>query len=311
MLALVSIALAAPGFWHPSDVARGSRAFAEGSDRSMAGASGAQDAVRAMSVALADYEEALDLLGPAAPAAEREQLDAMEKAYNRDHAVLQAFADALVGDFDLAFGDAIERALAGRPDAVRCEREIPDGPSLPGMRMRTKANPDCVGEDLNDGLAKALDADPVLKARLDEVLSRAWPVLDVPTGPVPPIGGAGRWVGVAPFWNKAAPRALRDIRRADEDARVPFEAAIEQGADTEAKRALVAEAKAVDAATAAGRAALAAPVHARAAAVLAKKAPDVGWCARPAAIGGCEGADATGEIASMLLADKKLLRLLP
>lgn len=307
LLAWIAPALA--GFYHPADVARSSVAFATASEQSASAASDAQAKSRAYADALRRFEEGLDLLGDAEPAGQRERLDALVKQYNRDFATVQAFADAMVTDFDGAFGRALERGLAAFPGAVRCEGQIPEGPKLPGMRQRTKPNPECQGDDLNARLAAAMDKDAVLANDLAEVLGRQWPKLDLPVEPVATVGGE-RWVVVSDFFRAGMGDALRGIDRMDEEARLPFESAIEQGAGKEELRAMAEAAKAVDAETRRKRATAAAPVRERADLVLAKQAPAGGWCAQPELLGGCTGQADPG-LAKLLLADKKVARLLP
>lgn len=309
MIALVTTALA--GFWHPVDLSRESAAYTHASQQTSDAAALAQERARTLAAALADFEEALDLLGDRAPADQRERHQALEKAYNRSFAEVQAFADTLVGDFDAAFQAAIDRALLKKPDAQRCQREIADGPQVPGMRPRTRANPDCLGDDLNAGLARAIDADPVLTSALKDLTARPWPAFALEPEPVAAVGGSGRWISVSGFWAKAAPKALRAIRNQDDDARITFQAAIEQGASKEQLAGLVDAARKVDADTRARRMELSGPIHARAEAVLSKKAHDVGWCAQPAALGGCVGTDQTHAVVELLLADKKLVGALP
>ncbi|MEZ4320115.1 MAG: hypothetical protein R3F61_21730 [Myxococcota bacterium] len=304
LFALIPAALA--GFYHPAEVAAQSEAFGKASERSAAAASDAQSGVRAHAEALRRFEEALDLLGSREPAGQRDRHAALEKRYNRDFAALQAFADAMVQDFDGAFGRALERALAAHPGAVRCQGQIPSGPRLPGIPQRTTANPECQGDDLNAALAASMDADPTLASDLAGVLARPWPALGLDAEPVAPVGGE-RWVSVSEVFHAGMRDALRSIDQADEDARLPFEAAIEQGADKEALRGMSDAAKKVDEATRARRAALASPVLDRADVVLAKQAPPGGWCAQPALLGGCTGTEDTS-LVRVLLDDKKIAK---
>ena len=303
----LSLLTASAGFFHPRDVAASSSTYAAASERMADQAEQARRDARALALALQDYEEALDLLGERASAAERDRLAELERRYHRDLAVLQAAVDELVGGFDAAFSSSLERALADHPGAVRCEREVASGPSIPGLGARRKTNPACQGEDLNATLARALDADPRLVASLD-TLPTELPGFGLTVEPMP---GPERWVGVAPFFQAVAGSRLRAIRHEDETARLPIEAAIEQGASPEELAELEPRAREIDAQTAEKRARLAAPVLARADVVLAKRAPEAGWCAQPVRLGGCTGSQATESIAGMLREDRKLLRAIP
>lgn len=306
---MIWIAAAFAGFYHPTDVAEGSVAYAAAAAETSGRATELQRQARSYAVALNDYEEALDLLGARAAADERAALVSLTTAYNRQMAVLQADVDALVGGFDTAFGDALNRALAAHPGAQRCEKTVAAGPSLPGMPSRRTDNPDCKGEDLNRTLATAMDRDGALRLALDDLSERELSAFDLPAEPAPV--STARWIGVAPLFQAAAREALRDLRRADEDARLGIEVLVEQGASPEDLAALRPKAAAITAATAAARAEAFAPAFARANKVLAKKAPDTGWCARPVLLGGCVGEDTTRAGAALLAADAKFGRSLP
>lgn len=312
LLALVSAAFAAPvqGYWHPADLVAESKRFAEANRA----AGGAYEAAARGSVALAralnDYREALDLLGGAAPPLEYERLDILEQSFHRQHAVAQAFADTLIEDFDHVFSAARERAVADLgATVVTCEREIPDGPRVPGMRPRTRKNPECVGADLNAAIAAKMDEDPVLDTALAEILAIPWPTTQLPVEAMRLEGDAGQFIDVHTLFRTGAGVALGRIARDDDDARMPFEAAIEAGADVAALKTQVDAARQITLATAAKRAALAAPVLDAARASLTKsRAPATGWCAQPAILGGCVGEDVTEAMVPKLLADKKVAK---
>lgn len=304
MIFFVASALAA-SFYHPSDVADASKAYADASQNAASRAGDAQRQARSLAAALADFEEANDLLG--APPSERHA--ALTKEYNRQFAVLQAFVDEQIEAFDLAFLASMERALKAHPAAARCLREIPVGTQLPGMRARTQANPDCRGDDLNASLAMAMDKDPELRGVLKQLDDRTWPTLALE--PVPQPTSGSRWIAASTFFQGVMPDTLRRIRGIDEDERLAFQVAIEQGASREELEKFVDAAKVIDRKTAALRAEAAAPVLTRAAVVFTKAAPDAGWCAQPAVLGGCVGTDGTAELQALLLADKKLAKVLP
>lgn len=317
LLALISTAFAAPtGFWHPADLAAESRRFTEANE---AVASTWEQVSRRSDTyarALRDYRAALDLLGSRAPAAERERLASLEKDFNRQQAVVRAFAETFVEDFDAEFSAAAERARKAQGGTiVECRATVADGPQVPGLRPRTRANPDCEGDDLNGALAERVDADPKLKAALDEMMALDWPPLKLEASPVPVVGGGERYVSVLSVMQKGAGPTLRAIEQADDRARLPFEAALEEGATPEQLAAKVAEARKITEQTAARRAKAAAPVLAAADAVLAKAQkkgePATGWCAQPEVFGGCSGADASGELVGRLLAQKKVKKALP
>lgn len=320
---MATMAWAAPkaqgpvGFWHPDDLAPLSQRFVSSSEKLQEPFGLRQNDADRLAGALRQYREALDLLGPAAPAAERERLERMEHTFQREHAVLQAFADQVVDDYDAAFMAAVERAVTGLGGEVRqCEAEVvtaTSGPRIPGMKPASQPNPDCVGENLNARLAAVVDADPALTAAIDQILARSWPSLTVDAEPQAPIGPSGRWLWVRDLMVAGARDALTAIDRADDDARAKFEASVEEGASPEALAALAPEARKVTEQTAAARAALAAPVLEAAAGAMSrwKGESPAGWCANPALFGGCTGDNQSRDLVGRLVDDKKVQKVFP
>lgn len=313
-LALVPAGAATPaGYWHPDDLAPRSQVFVSASERLQQAYGERERAIDSLSAALRQYRVALDLLGERAPATERERLDDLERDYQRQYAVAQAFADDLVGGFDAAFQGAVDRAVAKLGGAVECEGTISSGPRIPGMPAKREPNPQCQGEDLNDELAAAVDADPALKAEIDAVVARPWPDVTLAPEPQAPIGGGARWLSVHDLMTAGAREALLVIEGRDDAARDAIEAKLEQGASTEELKALEPEAERIEAETAKARAALAAPVLAASEAAMAKwkGEPATGWCANPAALGGCTGTDASRDLVGRLVDDKKVAKTWP
>jgi len=313
LIALASTALAGPtGFYHPFDLGNESALFREASNGALLGMEPQNRNAVLMSQSLQRYRTSLDLLGSRAPEAERQRAEALQRDFNREFAVLQAFADTIVEDVQTEFEAAVERAIATLgATAVQCEREIPDGPNVPGMRGRTKPNPDCTGDDLNTALAEAIDADPTLKAAVTEITAMTWPTITVPTDAQDPVGGP-RYLDVRDFFVIGARDAMNRIDEADDAARMVFEAAIEEGEDLQVH---VDAAKKLTADTAAKRATLALPVFEAVDGVLAKWVgkgeKPTGWCANPAALGGCKGEEDTIPLSERLWAEKKVQKALP
>ncbi|MEZ4241771.1 MAG: hypothetical protein R3F59_37605, partial [Myxococcota bacterium] len=190
---------------------------------------------------------------------------------------------------------------------------VQGGRPMPGVPVHRAPNPDCHGQDLNATLAAVVDADTALADQLDEILGRAWPAVVLPKEAQAPVGGQARWIDVRDLFVAGARGALRRIDDRDDTARGKIEAAIEQGATVDELRALQPESERISAETAAARAALAAPVLAVAEARMAKKwggEPATGWCANPPTLGGCTGDDATRDLVSRLLDDKKVAKAL-
>jgi hypothetical protein len=305
------------GYWWPDDLAAISKLYGTSSEQLQGPFAEREQELGRTAAAIREYRVALELLGDRAPAAERERLEALEALHAHNHAALSAFADQLVSDYDAAFTAAVERAAASRGAVVQCQGQIPapsSGPRIPGAPRKTFANPDCAGADLNAALAAAVDGDAAAVAAIGAILARSWPTPEpLPVAAQPAVGGGERWVRVVDLMRAGARGALARIDHADDEARDAIEAAMET-ATTEAElQALVPKVQAIEAQTASARAGLAAPVLAVAAARMAKWKGEAlpGWCANPAALGGCTGADASNDLVARLLADKKVAAAFP
>jgi hypothetical protein len=313
-LAGTALAASAGGFYHPDDVAQASKQFASASERLSAPVDALQSQMDGYAAALRAYREGLDLMGARAPAPERDRLDALEVSYNRQHQAAQVFVDHLVTGFDEAFVSAKDRAVHGLGvPAVECERQIADGAQVPGMRPHLKANPACTGEDLNAKIAAAMDADPALTQALDDLLSAKFPQVALESDPQAVVGDGARWVSIEAVARAGARAALARIDAEDDTARSEIDALIEGGGTAADLTAKQADAEKITAETAAKRAALGAPLMAAGDKALAKWAKSdgaTGWCAQPAALGGCAGTDATSEVVPKLLADPKVGKVL-
>jgi hypothetical protein len=307
------LSVAAADTWHPADVAALSRQFDRLAARQSAVFEERNRAAAGLSAALRDYRTALDTLGERAPVAERAALEDLEESYNAQFARLQAFADRAVGESEAAFQEALARALPrlGLTDPP-CAKERPVGNMrLPGMPVRMEANPDCTGADRNADVSAAMDADPVLGAFVDAALAADWPGLALTAlEPVPVVGSGTRWVGVTPFTRATAGRALMRVEEQDDLER--SKAGLDLATPEEAT-ALLDTARAIAARTAAARAGVADPLLRAAEKVAARwekeGEPATAWCARPAALGGCLGEDATSALLKRLLADRRIGRI--
>jgi hypothetical protein len=300
MLTLI-IALSAPanadtvGYCHPADIASMNTEYTRASNVSSVAFSQAQERTSAMSHALSQYAEAIDLFGENTPQLNRDREKALRVTFNREYAQLSAFANTMMDDFDQTFLLALDRNIASIGGKVEtCEGQIPVGRALPGMPTRFKTNPSCVGDDLNSKISVAL----------------VWPTISIDVTPAANIGEADEYLNLDTLIQTHFSSDLRLIAQEDDTARTPIMAKIEQGATKEERQAMVAEAHAIDANTAAKRTALAAPIIRVIEAANKKRtkkgAPTVGWCLNPSLLGGCHGQDVTETLMPTLMAIKKV-----
>jgi hypothetical protein len=320
MLTLI-IALSAPanaatvGYCHPVDIASMNTEYTRASNVSSVAFSQAQEKTSAMSHALSQYAEAIDLFGQNTPQLNRDREKALRVTFNREYAQLSAFANTMMDDFDQTFLLALDRNIASIGGKIEvCEGQIPVGRTLPGMPTRFKTNPSCVGDDLNSRISAAMDQDKELIAAIDEIIALVWPTISIDVTPIANIGEADEYLNLDTIIQTHFSSDLREIAQEDDMARTPIMAKIEQGATKEERQAMVTEAHAIDADTAAKRTALAAPVIQAIEAANKKRtkkgAPTVGWCLNPPLLGGCHGQDVTETLMPTLMAVKKVRKAL-
>lgn len=300
LLALAGLALAEEAAWyHPDDVAKASAVFQKVAERTGPAFETRQRDVDRAGAALEDLETGVMLLGDDAPAPVRAWSDDTRRHVTGQVMRLQRHVDLLQEDYGKVFGDALERAL-GVTAKGYAVKEC-GGVSLMGMRKR----PDCVGTDLNPQLARVIDADPLLAAELDAIAKVEWPTVELPTSQLPVVAmtGTARWVDGGALARKLVAARLEQ-RREELDRQVgPL---LEEGTTEEtvakAKELREAWAKVVAADGKALRDLVTDTLQR-----LAKKGgpAEVGWCANPPALGGCQGEDATIAVLTALGEDKK------
>ncbi len=290
LLALVATAVAADGYYDTNSIAAASTTFTNANtmQTTYADVSGRSAAI---ADALNDYQVALDLLGDAAPNGEQAHLDQLKTTFAREQATLQGFVGDLIDEFDGTFVASMERAIAANNGtATECEGRVAVGRQLPGMPSRTEVNPDCVGEDLNASIAAAMDADPALAPAVEELMTREWPALTISQEARTATGGTAV-VPVLPFAERVMTDTLRRINRADDEARLPVEAALEDGTDASETARLREQVMVIEAQIAGLRTDAFMPVWTAATKrfdkAVKKGGPQVGWCANPAFFGGC------------------------
>lgn len=297
-----------PGTFDTDEVAAHSTTYAQASAALQAPLEAANRTLNEVAASLIHYRKGLDFLGDRASQDGPTRWADLRQAHGRNRATLEAFADALIDDFNVAMVDAMDRARLAFPGALPCVSRIADGPSLPGIPARTKPNPECTGQNHSQAIAAAMDADADLSRRVADILARPWPSVDVDRTPVSATPGSAHWIDVAAFVEAAAPQKARDIDVNDDIARAPFEVALTEEPDAASLEALRAEAAAIEANTRQARVALAAPLLFAADLAMAKSepVPNAGWCAQPATLGGCEGESLSEPMLARIMSHKKV-----
>jgi hypothetical protein len=328
MLALAIAALSArpatavaggtSGFYDPEAIAAQSTVFTDVSTAMMPSFEAAEQAASRLASALREWEEGLDLLGARASAEERQAYETTRQTFHRELEVLRRYTDTQLVGFDVAFRGALDRALAGR-DLVACTPQQGGLRMMPGGRGEAKS---CPGPDRTGEIVSRIDADAALRASARTFAAATWPTMDAASLGAPPPAApsstasppaAGGVIDIGRLFRLNASHGLAAIEAADAEARLPFEAAIEAGADKAELASLRDQAAKVSEQTAARRAALAAPVLAQVDKLNLKRAkrgePVLSWCARPEDLGGCAPAASTAAL-DVVLGDPKSLKLL-
>ena len=307
-IALTALAQAAPtGHYHPDAIAQSSLQFARAQDVAGTVFQERQETAHALAAALNRFEENLDLLGDAAPAAQRERYDTLHAAFQLAIPVLRQHAQAQLDGLDAAFQAAVVRAQAGE------ELEICATKAKRGLRLHPKRGSEgdktCPGPDRNADLTAAIDADAKLIADLDALLAQEWPQLALPIEAVSAIPSTDapptHAIPIGPLFRDHLVAELTSIRTTDEDERLAIQARAEDDPSDAELRRLLALADQITAKTAATRAELASPVLAalnkRATVTAKKRDVDLGWCAQPELLGGCTQPGASEEIRTSVL----------
>lgn len=309
LLTLTGAAHAAPAaFYHPDTVAEQSARFAESVPAAAAAFDRAQLEVGRLGEALEDLEQGVALCGDALPAESRAWAELTRKQGLGQFLVVQRFVDGIQDDYSGAFEAALKRALpavGGEGGVAVCK---PSGPRLGPGGGGSRA---CEGRDLNPALAKAIDADPELRASLAEITGRAWPGIAVEPAPQPVVAltGAERWISASALVDAFLIERVRARAELLEDQQASLE-------EEEPTPERIAEAQAQKDAYLSGIARDGAALREAAAAALARaekkgQAPAaVGVCANPSLLGACAGEDVTGAALELLRADKKLQKAL-
>ncbi len=289
-------------FYHPDDIAAQSLRFREVSDAIQPKFERGQDAVGRYSNALADLEIAVGLLGADVPSGLATWSQLTRRQVTGQYLRLNKHAELVQEDFSNVFLDALARALpkvtAGK-DVVECQAT-----GVVAMMHRTT----CAGDDLNLALAKALDGDGQLGRELNSILSVEWPsiVVEPKAQPVVALTGTARWVDLATLGRGFLATRLAARLEAFERELAPIEDALDAKDPAAIKTAGDKKAAYLAALGQDGTALRAAVTEALA---RNKAAPSaVGLCANPAALGGCDGEDATEAVISLLKADKKFAK---
>ncbi|MCB9765511.1 MAG: hypothetical protein H6739_37400 [Alphaproteobacteria bacterium] len=310
LLPLVFAALAgdAPaGYYHPDRVAASSLTFARYAEALGPKFEEVQGTLARTGEDLAELEQALLLAGDRAPEGTRAWYEDQRRKLTHGYLRTQAHVSFLEEDSLATFSAAMERALAdvGGPYSLT---ECAGATGIAAMTGPGRSGASkCEGVDLNDPIAKAMDADAALTKAVDEILGVEWPEVAPEPAPQPLIAitGTAEVVALAPLARALIGDKL-DAHAAQFEAELaPLERGIESKDAEAIEAAAQVRARYEAAVTAEGQALLAA---------LDKRAPklnkELALCVNPQSLGGCEGPAPSEALLNLLAQDKKLLKSL-
>lgn len=308
-LAIQPALAGAPGYYHPDDIAGKSQQFAQAADAMGPAFDEVQMTLSRLGRSLEALERSTALLGDAAPPELAVWFEQTQRSVTGQYLQVQKHVNLLGEDYATVFTEAVSRAVA-QVSANHALTECTQSGGVSSMLRRSAsgASTTCSGTDFNDVIATAIDADPLLRADVTELNALEWPSITIEpvAQPVAPVTGTARYVMVGRLAKKYLEDHADARLEAFEDALSPIEDDVNAG-DPEA----IAEAGRLKEAYLAGLAEDGAVLRAALETSLAKagkKVPglsEVGLCANPAGLGGCEGEDITSIVMDLLREDRK------
>jgi hypothetical protein len=297
---LLSLSLAASGWYNPDKVASNSETFKRYADAVQPKAGDMESGLAKASLQVQELDLGVNLLGKRAPAELVAYRDAVRKQYAHQGLEAQSFNDWFQDTSSSVFMQALDFAIEDLDGEVKeC---APAAGGIAGIAgPGAMAGPKCEGDDLSAQLATALDASTDLTAVVDQLLGEAWPTVALDGQEWEPVAlsGTAGYIRIAPLAEALLTEQLdaldaqleRDLRpldlsdEGDKAKAVALRQAYEGDIATQGDRLFDAIAKAT-------------------------KDQDLGLCANPPALGGCSGKDRSKELLPTLAQDKKVLKAL-
>ena len=310
---LISSAVLAgePGYYHPDFVGPHSALFEKASAHVAQEFDAVQGDMARFSPDLVALDQGAALCAQRAPEGFITYAAELRRESAGQTAMVQAFVDTLVDDFEVTFGGAMERVLEAATegyDVTLCKAE--------GIHALMGRN-QCEGTDLAPIIGEHMDRDADLVQDVEEILGLEWPSFTLAgrAQPVIPITGVGSYIDLQVLTDALLSDRIAEAKARHATAIEGIEADLEEG-DTQAVRDAALE-KAQDYRVLYERdlaeigEGFFDTVGAALGRLQKKGAPAaVGVCANPQALGGCSGQDVTDLVLPLLVADKKLQKAL-
>ena len=307
---LISSALAAPpAHYDPDRVAAGSSTFRGFSEQAAPKFDALQSELSRTSQATAALDKGMLALGERSPTDQRARVTRIRRETAHGYLVAQAWVDTLQEDSATTFGAAMERALAtqaGPFDLKECARPKGMAAMGPGRQGPGTA---CKGEDQSAAISAALDADTVLTAEVQDILSVPWPALS--SAPVAQavvaLTGEAAHVQMGALLDALAPGEFESLGQALGAKQAPLQVALESNENVESNLQALQDLRA---GYEKDVAALGARLLAAIEPTLAKQGGSIGICANPPVLGGCPGEDVSDTLLNELTENRKVQKRL-
>lgn len=309
-LLLPSIAAAQeapPAYYHPDKIAAKSELFTRFSRELSPKFDALQVDLGRWSRPVESLETAVLLAGDRAGDDLSAYAEEIRRTLVHQYLTAQAHVTLVEDDSGATFTAAMERALAPFAEEYSLAEcgEAMNLVALAGPGGRQKAR--CEGEDLNDRVAEALDADEALAAAVDEMIALEWPQVAIAPSEqaVIPLTGSGDYLQLAELADALDGAVLDTINLSLEDKLAPLEGRIAEG-----DQGALAEAQDIRDRYELAMAERGGQILEAVEKVLLKEKIEVAICANPEALGGCPGEDRTAELLPALVGHKKIEKAL-
>lgn len=300
---LLSLALSAAGYYNPDKVASNSETFRRYADAVQPKAAEMEEGLAVASLQVQELDLGVNLLGKRASPELVAYRDALRKQYAHQGLEAQSFNDWFQDTSTSVFTQALDFAVEDLDDyeVKECAPAASGIAGIAGPGMG--GGPKCEGEDLSEQLAQTLDADPDLNGVVDQLLGESWPVVGLEGQTWDPVAlsGTGNYIRIAPL-----AEALLADQLAALDAQL--ERDMRPLAMEMADPSVAAKATRLRQAYEADVAALGDTLFD--AIAKAAKDADLGLCANPPSLGGCNGQDVSKDQLPVLAQHKKVLKAL-
>ena len=300
----LSLALAADHY-SPNSVASASLTFARYAEALGPKSEELEEAMAVSAKAVKEVDLAVNLLG-----ARGEPLHdwrgELRKSYAHQGLEAKSFSDWIQDASTSVFTQAMDQAISSLGlDVVECA-------SRGGLASITGpmggGGSRCEGADRSAEIARAMDANADLSGVVDQLLAEPWPALELPSGAAPSVDWTGS-EGTIRFGVVAQaliPARLEALEEELDRNLGDLDRELSAGDAEKALEEATAHRLAYEAALAAEGERLLAALEKGA----VKNGFEVGLCANPPALGGCEGPDRTKEFLAWAREDKKVTKAL-